>query len=163
VLAIRVTSPSLLGHARNALFALSQNPNSAGRAAPFLRLLAPELTRLSLLTVMSPTLGRLSRPSGEDLRLLRARGADVLQRAEARLRRILAPFEIPVDPHVSVSSDWPAEITRHAGRARAELVLVGSTHRTLPRRVVFGNPLERVLHDAVCDVAIFRSSQARVR
>lgn len=160
VLAIRVVSPSLLGHARHILFCLSQNPRSASRAAPILRLFAPELARLSLLTVVSPPLGQLSSPTGGDLRSLRARGMDSLHRAEAELRSALAPFEIPCDPHVVVSSDWPSEVIRHAGRARAELVILGSTERTLTRQMVFGNPLERVLHDAVCDVAIFQRSRA---
>jgi len=162
VLAIRVVSPSLLGHARHILFALSQNPLAASRAAPFLRLFAPGLTRLSLLTVVSPRLGRLSSPTGGDLRSLRARGMDHLLRVEAQLRGALAPFEIPFDPHVTVSWDWSTEITRYAGRARAELVLLGATERTLARRVVFGSPLERALHDAVCDTAIFRRAQGAV-
>lgn len=160
VLAIRIVSPSLLGHARHILFALSQAPHVASRAAPYLHLFAPELTRLSLLTVVSPPLGRLSRPTGSDLRVLHARGLDCLQQAEDELRAALVPFEIPCDSHVSMSGDWPAEITRFAGAARAELVLVGATERTLTRQVVFGNPLERVLADAVCDVAIFRRAWA---
>lgn len=155
VLAIRVVSPGLLGHARHALLSLSENPLAASRVAPFLAAFAPELTRLSLLTVLSPRLGRLSSPTAEDLRRLRARGMDTLQRIEARLRGTLAPFEIPFDPHVAVSWDWPGEITRHAGRSGAELVLVGSTDRTLARRSVFGDPLEKLLRQAVCDVAIF--------
>lgn len=162
VLAIRVVSPSLLGHARHVLFSLSQNPYAANRAALFLRLFAPELTRLSLLTVMSPRLGRLSSPTGDDLRMLRARGMDHLLRVEAQLRGALAPFEIPFDPHVAVSWNWSTEITRAAGRARAELVLVGATERTLARRFAFGSPLERVLDDAVCDIAIFRRAQGAV-
>jgi nucleotide-binding universal stress UspA family protein len=163
VLAIRVVSPSLLGHARHVLFCLSQNPYSASRVAPFLRLFAPELTRLSLLTVVSPRLGRLARPTAGDLRTLRASGMDFLHRVEAELRGSLAPFEIPLDPLVAVSGDWPDEINRHAARARAELVLMGATERSLTSRVVFGNPLERVLRDAVCDVAIFRRGEAALR
>lgn len=160
VLAIRVVSPSLLGHARHILFSLSQNPRSSARASLFLKLFAPELTRLSLLTVMSPRLGGLSRPTAQDLRTLRARGQEYLHGVEAELRGALAPFDVPLDPHVAVSSDWPSEILRHAGRTRAELLLLGSTERTLTRRFVFGNPLERALRDAVCDVAIYRRSGA---
>jgi nucleotide-binding universal stress UspA family protein len=159
VLAIRVVSPSLLGHARHILFSLSQNPRSSARASSFLKLFAPELTRLSLQTVMSPLLGGLSRPTAQDLRTLRARGREYLRGVEADLRGALAPFEVSLDPHVSVSSDWPGEIIRHAGRTRAELLLLGSTERTLTRRFVFGNPLERVLRDAICDVAIYRASR----
>lgn len=162
VLAIRVVSPSLLGHARHVLLCLSQHPRAAGRSAPFLRLLAPELTRLSLVTVMSPTLGRLARPTAADIRSLRAHGLDHLHRAEAQLRGALAAFEVPFDPHVSVSGEWPAEVVRHAGRARAELILLGWTQRAATTRLVFGNPLERVLRHSVCDVAVFsrrRSAQ----
>jgi nucleotide-binding universal stress UspA family protein len=160
VLAIRVVSPSLLGHARHLLFSVSQNPRAPRRAAPFLRLFAPELTRLSLLTVVPPRLGPLAKPTAEDLRALRSRGMECLHRAEAELRGDLAPLEIRFDPHVSVSGDWPNEITRHAGRARAELVLLGASERTLTSRFAFGDPLERVLSDAVCDVAIFRRARA---
>ncbi len=160
VLAIRVVSPSLLGHARHILLCLSQNRFTAGRSAPFLRLFAPELTHLSLLTVMSPPLGRLASPTSGDLRSLWARGMDHLQRAEASLRGALAPFEIPFDPQVVISGAWPAEVTRHAGRTRAELVMLGWTERALTKQFVLGNPLERVLRDAVCDVAIFSRRQA---
>ncbi len=156
VLAIRVVSPALLGHARHILLSLSQNPRAADRAGQFLRLFAPELTHLSLLTVMSPRLGRLSSPTSGDLRSLRARGTYYLRSVEARLRGALSPLELAFDPHGAVSSDWSTEITRYAARARAELMLVGSTDRTLAGQWVFGNPLERVLRDAVCDVAIFR-------
>jgi nucleotide-binding universal stress UspA family protein len=163
VLAIRVVSPALLGHPRHLLFCLSENPHSVDRAAPFVRLLAPELTRLSLLTVVSPRLGALSRPTHDDLRALRDRGWDVLGQAEARLRGVLAPFDIPFDPHVSVSEDWAGEITREAGRTRAELVLMGSTERSLASRLLAGNPHERVLDDAICDVAIFRRARVGAR
>lgn len=159
VLAIRVVSPGLMGHARHVLFSISENPDSARRAEPFLRLFAPELTRLSLLTVVSPRLGRISNPTSRDLRALGARGMDHLLRVESRLRGALGRFEVPLDPQVAVSWDWPTEITRYAARARADLVLLGSTERTLMTRFVFGNPLERVLHDAGCDVAIFRRAQ----
>jgi len=159
VLAIRVVSPSLLGHPRHVLFCLSENRHSVDRAAPFLRLFASELTRLSLLTVVSPRLGALARPTGSDLRALRAAGWDVLDRAEAALRGVLAPFEVPFDPHVTVSGDWADEITREASRTKAELVLMGSTEHTLTSRFFAGNPLERVLDDAVCDVAIFRRAR----
>ena len=59
VLAVRVVSPGLLGHAQHVMYAMSQNPRSARRSALFLRALAPEMTRLSLLTVFPPFLGRV--------------------------------------------------------------------------------------------------------
>jgi len=161
VLALRVVSPYLLGHARHVLWAVSQNPFSVQGVEPFLQVLAPELTKISLLTVMSPRLGRRFHPTASDLELMRVCGMDFLHRLEARLRSALGPLNLPVDPHVEIATDWASEITRHAGRARAELVLVGATERTLTRQFVFGNPLERVLKQAVCDVGIFRRSFGR--
>jgi len=159
VLAVRVVAPGLLGHARHVLYALSENPASAARAGFFLRAMAPELTRLSLLTVISPRMGHLARPTPRDLARMRAAGDASLLRAQASLRAGLAPFDVPFDPHVSVSADWPSEVVRHAGRIKAQLVLLGSTERSLPQRFIFGNPLERVLHDTVNDVAIFRRAR----
>ena len=160
VLAVRVVSPGLLGHARHVLYAVSQNPASAKRCAPFLRALAPEMTRLSLLTVLSPRGGRLARPIRAELQSLDAEGNAHLKRCLADLRGALAPFAFPVDSQSSVSSDWPAEVIRHAGRVKAQLLVVGATERSLPERLIFGNALERVLHDTVCDVAIFRRAEA---
>jgi nucleotide-binding universal stress UspA family protein len=110
--------------------------------------------------VVSHPFERVSRPTAGDLRRLHARGTNFLQQVEAELESALGSFEIPFDPHVSISRDWPAEITRQAGRARAELVMLGATEHTLTRRL-FGNPLESVLRDAVCDIAIFRLARAR--
>jgi len=163
VLAIRVVSPSLLGHARHVLLSLSENPDAARRAALFLRLFASDLASLSLLTVVSPRLGRLASPTGADLRSLRARGMQHLSQVESQLRGALAPFEIPFDAQVSVAWDWSTEVTQFAARTRPDLVLLGSTERTLASRFVFGNPLERALRDAVCDVAIFRRAQGARR
>lgn len=160
VLAVRVVSPGLLGHAQHVLFAVSQNPASAKRCAPFLKALAPEMTRLSLLTVLSPLGGRFSRPTGAELGSLEAEGSAHLRRCVADLRGALAPFTFPVDSLSSVSPDWPAEVIRHAGQVKAQLLLVGATERPLPERLIFGSPLERVLRDTVCDVAIFRRAAA---
>lgn len=155
VLAIRVVSPGLMASARHILYALSQNPNSARRGRHFLELLGLQTTRLSLLTVVSPALGRLAHPTANDLRALSAVGSTFLGGVQAELRQTLPPATV-IDPAVVVSGDWPAEITRHAGRIGAELILLGATERTLPRRMLFGNPLERVLHGASCDVGVFR-------
>lgn len=159
VLAIRAVSPGLLGHPRHLLYALSSNPRGARRAALFVGLLGAGLDRLSLLTVVAPRFGGLSHPTPDELAALRARGAAHLDRALARLRRVLPPEGPLVDPCVAVAADWPAQIVRHVGRVGAELVLVGSTERTLPQRVVLGNPLERLLRDTLCDVAIFRRAR----
>lgn len=159
VLAIRVTSPGQLGDAKHVLYALSQNPDSARKGREFLRMLAPE--RVSLLTVVQPILGRLASPTGEDLRDLHAVGTSFLAGVQTQLRQSLG--DTPIDATVRVAADWTGEVLRHAGRVDPQLLLLGATERSLPRRIVFGNPLERVLHDATCDVAVFRLGHGQPR
>ncbi len=156
VLALRVVSPGLLGQVEHLLFALSQNPRSAARAALFLRRFAPGLRRLSLLTVMEPPRAQ----TAAEVNTLHALGREHLRRSQAELRTVYAPRAFPVDPHVAISKDWASEIVRQAARVKAQLLLIGATERSLPSRLVFGNPLERVLEDAPCDVAIFHRKGA---
>jgi len=91
---------------------------------------------------MPPRFGQLSRLTAADLRALHARGVDYLNRVEAELRGPLTPFEIPVGPHVSVGSDWATEITRQAGRARAELVLAQAQSQLLRGLALRQPPLD---------------------
>ena len=44
---------------------------------------------------------------------------------------------------------WPARLSR--------LVCLGASERSLPQRLAYGNPIERILRDAPCDVAVYRS------
>ncbi len=159
VLAIRVTAPGLLGDAKHILYALSQNPNSARKGRQLLRLFAPR--RVSLLTVVQPVLGHLANPTTADMKRLWSIGSTFLSGVHEQLRETLP--ETILETTVRVAADWTGETLRHASRVDAHLLLVGATERSLPRRLVFGTPLERLLHDAACDVAVFRLGKGRDR
>lgn len=158
VVAIRVVHPGVLGQPGKVLLPLAGHPDSARRSVAFLRLLGPDLARLHVLMVREVSHLRF--------RTLSARAADEML-AEARrrvaalereIRAGLSGRDFAIDSSVVVSDDAPKEILVHAGRLRSRLICLGASERTLPERLVYGNPIEQILREAPCDVAIHRSA-----
>jgi nucleotide-binding universal stress UspA family protein len=61
-----------------------------------------------------------------------------------------------VDAQVAVSDDVSSEIVLAANKTKSRLIYLGASERNLSERYFYGNPVERVLRDATCDVAIYR-------
>jgi nucleotide-binding universal stress UspA family protein len=76
---------------------------------------------------------------------------------EDEFRAALAPHRFALDSSVVVSDDAPKEIRVCAGTHRSRLIGLGASRRTLPERLVFGDPIEQLLRDAPSDVAVYRS------
>ncbi|HJK93687.1 MAG TPA: universal stress protein [Polyangiaceae bacterium LLY-WYZ-15_(1-7)] len=157
VLAMRVVEPGNLGLPRVAALGLSESPGLVERLAPAAQLLAPDLEELWLLHVTEVQrrfLGALSYPR---LRELERHGLETLERCEATLRRTV---ELPprVERCTDVAEAWPTQLVMDAHRAHAHLLLLGASDHLLPRRFSLSNPLEAVLRNAACDVAVFRAA-----
>jgi len=58
-----------------------------------------------------------------------------------------------------VSDDAPKEILLHAGKHGSRLICLAASKRTVPQRLVYGNPIELVLRDTPSDVAVYRSPE----
>lgn len=156
VLALRVVQPGLLGLPGHAAVALSERIGLLERLTPGLRCLLPDLDRLTLVRVMATDPGLLARLSG-------ASHAERLQEAlvwldgiAAGLRREHGEALPDLDTRAAVAADWPGQVLIEAARARANLLLVGSSATSVPLRFDASNPLERLVRDAPCDVAIAR-------
>ena len=82
---------------------------------------------------------------------------ETLERCEATLRRTV---ELPprVERCTDVAEAWPTQLVMDAHRAHAHLLLLGASDHLLPRRFSLSNPLEAVLRNAACDVAVFRAA-----
>ncbi len=158
VLALRVIDPGLLGVPRAAALALSGNPWSVARALPYLRLLGLEWLVLVRVMTLSPS--AFARLTPDRAGELEAVGRDDLVRQARLLRGALRQDAPAIDRRVVVSDGWPMELVVEAARARAKLLLLGATERGRPRRLLFGNPLERVLQRAPCDVGVFRAARS---
>ena len=64
-----------------------------------------------------------------------------------------------MDANVVVSDDVPKEIVIHASRSKSRLIYLGASERNLTQRLWYGNPIEQVLREAPCDVAIYRGAR----
>ena len=157
VVAIRVVHPGVLGQPGRVLLPVAGHPRGARHALPLLRLLGPDLRELHLLLVreLSRPRFRLLRPATAQ-RLL-DEGQDLVDRVEDEVRAALAPHASVLDASVVVSDDAPKEILVFAGKLRSRLICLGASERSLPRRLAYGDPIEQVLRDATCDVAVYRS------
>lgn len=154
VLAIRVVRPGSLGLPGHAAVALSESAGLLDRLGPGLGALLPDLHRLTLIRVMATDARLLARLSG-------AEHAEQLQQAliwldgvAANLRRTCGAAAPAIDTRAAVASDWASQVLIEAARCRANLLLLGTSPRTVPRRYDASNPLERLVRDAPCDVAL---------
>lgn len=53
----------------------------------------------------------------------------------------------------------PRAIMELAGRYKSDLIIMGSSQRSVPEKVLFGNVVDRVLREAPCEVLIFSYSK----
>lgn len=157
VVAIRVVHPGVLGQPGRVLLPVAGHPRGAGHALPLLRLLGPDLRDLHLLLVRE--LWRLRfrflRPTTA-ARML-DEGRAFVARVEEEVRAALAPLDYALDASVVISDDAKKEILVFAGKLRSRLICLGTSERSLPQRLAYGNPIEQILRDAPCDVAVYRS------
>jgi nucleotide-binding universal stress UspA family protein len=155
-LAVRVVQPGLLGVPHEFLMPVAGAPHGQRSAVPFLRLFGEDIDRVQLLRVM--TVGRLAFRGLDRDRLARLRreGRDFLRAVEAALVEEAAIDAQRIDGTAEVSDDWAKEVIIFASRHRSQLILMEASLRDLGRRFLYGNPIEQVLRNAPCDVAVFR-------
>lgn len=156
VIAIRAVHPGVLGQPQRVLLALTDEPRAARQAIPLLRLLGPDVRELQLLFLreLSRLHFRLLRPAALQ-RLLNARRG-VIQQIEDDVRQALDPHRYLLDATAVVTDNLPRETLACAVRLRSRLICLGASAET-PRRLQYGHPLEHILRDAPCDVAIYRT------
>lgn len=157
VIAMRVVHPGVLGQPGSVLLPVAGRPRQAALALPFLRLLGDDLERLDFLFVREVSRVRLRLMPAEGSERLLADGRALVAQIEDELRAGLAPHRFEIDSSVIVSSDAPSEILLCAGTHRSRLIALGASRRSLAERLAFGVPIERLLHDAPSDVAVYRS------
>lgn len=65
-----------------------------------------------------------------------------------------------VNPRLEIvsSRDTPEAILDLAKRYQTDLIILGSSQRTVPEKVLFGNVVDRILREAPCEVVVFSYS-----
>lgn len=157
VVAIRVVHPGVLGQPGSVLLPLAARPRSAAHALFLLRLLGEDLHHLHVLFVRELPRLRLRIQGGEGARRLLAEVRAFVAPVEETLRTGLAPHRFELDSSVVVSDDAPRDVLLHAARYRSRLICLDASDRTLPSRLFYRDPIERVLRDTPSDVAVYRS------
>jgi nucleotide-binding universal stress UspA family protein len=157
VVALRVVQPGVLGQPGLVLLPLADRSGGAARAIPLLRLLGADLRRLHVLHVREASRLQVRDPGHEALEGLLAGSRAFAARVEEEVRAALASHPPFIDSSVVLSADPAREILVQADRHRARLICLGASDRTLAWRLVRGDLIERVLHAAPADVAVYRS------
>lgn len=156
VLAMRIVQPGNMGLPGAVAMGLSGSPGAARRLRPVLRLLAPDLEDLFLLRVMEVQRRFLGLMTFPQTQKLEGEGLAALGEAAVLLREGLGDAMPRADLRVSITDRWPSQLVMDAHRVHAHLLLLGASDHLLPRRFAPANPLETVLRNAACDVAVFR-------
>jgi nucleotide-binding universal stress UspA family protein len=156
IMALRVVQPGLLGVPRRLLLPIAGRETGFKAGLPFLKLLAPDVTHVCLLHVDRVSATSLRRMTREQSLWLRRAGAGLCAEVEREILTALGESRVAIDTHAVVSDDVAKEIIIHAGKSKARLIYMGASERGLTTRLLSGSPLEPVLHDAPCDVAIYR-------
>jgi nucleotide-binding universal stress UspA family protein len=157
VLAVRVVQPGLLGRPRNFLVPVSGRPEGIRMGLPFLRLLVPDAAEIEILLVHKLRQSHFVRITHAEASRLIANDQRYVLRIEKALSHEL---NIPLgrlDQRVVLSDDIPKEIIIQANKAKSQLIYMGASERSLRERSLYGNPIEQVLRNAPCDVAIYGS------
>jgi nucleotide-binding universal stress UspA family protein len=156
VLAVRVVQPGLLGSPRRLLLPVARRPDSFRSGLPFLQLFAPQISHLHIVLVERVRRGRFRALPHELAERLRSPGQAYCERVEQEIVEQLGLGSKVMDAQVVVSDEIPREILIAANKTKSRLIYMGASERTLTERFLFGSPIEQVLRDATCDVAIYR-------
>jgi nucleotide-binding universal stress UspA family protein len=159
VLAIRVVQPGLLGLPRRFLIPLAGHARMLTLALPMLALFAPDMESLHLLLIKKVGKWQYRHLSVQKMDRLLHEGGEYIRQAEEQLIRAPVFSAIRLDAHVMVSDDIPKEIVIAANRMKSKLIVMGASERNLRERFFYGNPIEQVLRETPCDVAVFRGAQ----
>jgi len=157
VMAIRVVHPGLLGCPGDILLPLTGKAYGLEGVMPFFLLLAPDIRNVHLIKIIpaSPWILRYS-PDAR-IKAMRHKGRGYLKNVLGDMQQYETVSAIHFDGRVILSKDWVKEPLIKANQLRARLILLESTSRSLPARIFFGDPAERILRATPCDVAICRT------
>jgi len=155
VLSVRVVQPGLLGGPRSILIPVSGRPEGIRVGLPFLRLLVSEASKVEVLLVHRVSHRRFRQMSHAEALRLVEHGQHYVSTVKHSMSTELDLPLGQVDGTAILSDDIPKEIAIHAGKHKSQLIYMGASVRSLRTRSVYGNPIEQVLRNAPCDVAIY--------
>lgn len=156
VIAVRVAQPGLLGAPRRFLVPVAGDREGFLMGADILKRFGPDVVRIDLLRVMMIKHRLFRRLLNNQAEKLREKGWASLLGLDAELSALTGVEDWKIDANVVVSDDWAHEVIIAANRHKSGLILMEASQKGLRSQFVYGNPIEVVLRDTPCDVAIYR-------
>ena len=156
VLAVRVVQPGLLGLPRRLLVPVEGHARGFAGGLAFLSLFSRDVERLHVLYVQAVDRRHFRHMDHDAVEHALRKGRAYVARVEDEIARALPRLAQHIDASAVVSDDVPKEIVIQASRHHSRLIYLGASERGLPARFLYGNPIEQVLREAPCDVAIYR-------
>jgi nucleotide-binding universal stress UspA family protein len=156
VLAVRVVHPGLLGAPHRLLLPVVERPGGFRSGFPFLRLFYPLVSQLHLVLVAHVRHGRYRQLNPALAERLSTPGLAYCERIEQEIDAQLGLGAKILDTFVVVSDQIAGEILIAANKTLSQLIYIGASERTARERFFYGDPIEQVLRQAPCDVAVYR-------
>ena len=156
VIAIRVAQPGLLGAPQHFLVPVAGDREGFLMGVEILKRLTPEIWRVHLLRVMMIKHNLFRRLLPDQAEQLRAKGWESLAGLDRELADRVGMDVSTIDTNVVVSDDWAHEVIIAANRHKSHLILMEASWKSLDESLSYGSPVEVVLRDAPCDVAVYR-------
>jgi nucleotide-binding universal stress UspA family protein len=156
VMAVRVVQPGLLGAPHRFLVPVAGDREGFLTSAEILRHFSPSVSRVHLLRVMMIKRLLFRRLQHSQAENLRQKGWESMAEQDRQLAELTGIDQVLIDANVVVSDDWAHEVIIAANRHKSHLILMEAAWKNLRRTFHYGNPVEIVLRDAPCDVAIYR-------
>ena len=156
VVAVRVVQPGLLGAPHDVLLPLPGRPAESPAILTFVQWLAPGIGRLHILRTIQVGHGTFKRLTPQQLSKFRRNGFLTAQDMENRLIEKTALTDRMIDAGVRVTDDWARDTIIYASRHKSQLIFLEAPLPTTTARLFRADPIERLLADAPCDVALFR-------
>jgi len=158
VVAIRVVQPGLLGAPDDVLLPVLGRSTESPTILTFVQLLAPEIRRLHILREIQVGHGAFRRLTPQQLSKFRGDGFLFAQDIENRLIEKTVLTDRMIDAGVRVTDDWAKDAIIYASRHKSQLICLEALFPAAKVRLFRTDPIERLLANAPCDVALFRGA-----
>jgi hypothetical protein len=156
VVAVRVVQPGLLGAPHDVLLPLTGHPTETPAVLTLVQWLAPGISRLHILRTIQVGHGTFKRLTPQQLSKFRRDGFLTAQDIENRLIEKTVLTDRMIDAGVRVTDDWARDTIIYASRHKSQVICMEVPFPTTTARLFRADPIERLLADAPCDVALFR-------
>ena len=156
--AFRIVQPGLLGNPHNILLPVAGRPLGISGGVNLLHQLGTSVRHCRVFHALTVSANRYCRLTVCEMKQLRLQGDSLVTAVGRHLAQQLDNPDILVDTSARVSEDWVREVIIDACAYKSDLIIVEAMGSSLRRGFRRNDPIERLLNQTPCDIAIHRQS-----